>query len=336
MKVLVTGSQGFIGTYLCLELLKRGHSVVGIDNYSKYGKVKRPHDNDPNFTLLEMDVLDINREMWPQFKDIEYIISVAALIGGITYFHKYSYDLLATNERINASIFDMSIWLYQNHKLKKIVALSSSMVYENTNIYPTPEDEVYKCPPPISTYGLSKLATEYFCRGAYEQYGLPYTIIRPFNCVGVGEEDAIGEHKIKSGNIKLMMSHVLPDLVNKTLQGQSPLHILGQGSQIRCFTNGKDIARGIYLAMISSQALNEDFNISTPTATTVLELAEQVWNKINNKPFDYVCDVPFKYDVQKRIPNVEKAKKLLEFEATIGLDESIDEVINYIKNRDIR
>ena len=91
------------------------------------------------------------------------------------------------------------------------------MVFENTNTYPTPEKDVYEIPPPFSTYGFQKLASEYFAKGAWEQYKLPYSIVRPFNCVGVGEEEAVGEHEVKSGNIKLMMSHVLPDLINKVL-----------------------------------------------------------------------------------------------------------------------
>ena len=314
-KILITGSQGFIGSYLCSELLEKGYSIIGIDNFSKYGPVTRPHDNHPDFHLLEMDVLDVDTKNPPsEMLDVEYIIAAAAMIGGISYFHKYAYDLLATNERIMANTFDLAINLNKNHNLKRILVLSSSMVYESTDLYPTPEEEIERCPPPYSTYGFQKLATEYFCKGAYEQYGVPYSIIRPFNCVGVGEEEAIGEDKIKSGNINLMLSHVLPDIINKILKGQSPLHILGDGRQVRCYTNGKDIARGIRLCLESPAAENEDFNISTSRATTVLELAEIVWNLVNKEEeFSYTSDEPYEYDVQKRIPDVSKAKNILGF-----------------------
>ena len=77
-----------------------------------------------------------------------------------------------------------------------------------------------------------------------------------------------------SGNVKLALSHVVPDLVLKVLRGQDPLHLLGDGTQVRCYTYGGDLARGIRLAMESGAAVNEDFNLSTPTSTTVLELAE--------------------------------------------------------------
>jgi UDP-glucose 4-epimerase len=334
-KILITGSQGFIGSYLCAEFLEKGYKVVGIDNFSKYGPISRPHDNHPNFHLVEMDVIDLRIGALPAIiQDVDYIVAGAAMIGGITYFHKYAYDLLATNERILASTFDLAIALHRDHNLKRILVLSSSMVFENTEIYPTPEVEIKTCAPPLSTYGFQKLATEYFCKGAQEQYGLPYTIIRPFNCVGVGEEDAIGEHEIKSGNIKLMMSHVLPDIINKILKGQDPLHILGSGEQIRCYTNGKDIARGIRLALESDRGLNEDFNISTATATSVLELGELVWAILNpDQKFSTVSEEAYEYDVQRRIPNVSKARELLDFEAQISLEESVREVISYMKGK---
>jgi nucleoside-diphosphate-sugar epimerase len=334
MKILLTGSQGFIGSYICNELLSKGYSVVGIDNFSKYGKLSRPHDSHNNFKLIEMDVL--NKEFIDTVvtESPDIIIAGAAMIGGISYFHKYAYDLLATNERILAQTFDAAIECHKKGLLKRIIVLSSSMVFEETKIYPTPETEIKNCPPPSSTYGFQKLSSEYFAKGAWEQYGLPYSIVRPFNCVGVGEEDSINEHEVTSGNIKLMMSHVLPDLVNKILKGQSPLHILGCGDQIRCYTNGLDLARGIRMVMESEKAINEDFNISTTKSTSVLELSKIIWDILKpNEEFKYVCDVAYEYDVQKRIPDTTKAKEILGFSAEVSLEQSVYEVIDYMKNK---
>ena len=116
------------------------------------------------------------------------------------------------------------------------------------------------------------------------------------------------------------------------MKGQDPLHILGQGNQVRCYTNGKDLARGIRIVMESEKAINNDYNISTPVATTVLELAEIIWKKINqNKPFRYISDKPFNYDVQKRIPDVSKAKNELGFESQVSLEDSVEEVISYMQ-----
>ena len=202
------------------------------------------------------------------------------MIGGISYFHTYAYDLLATNERITASSCDAAIKAHENGRLQKVTYLSSSMVFESADAWPSYEGQEHDVPPPVSSYGFQKLAVEYFARAAFDQYGLPYTIVRPFNCVGVGERRALGDVEILSGNVRLAMSHVVPDLVQKVLKGQDPLHILGDGTQIRHYTYGADLAEGIVTAMEHPDALNEDFNLSTAESTTVLELAEAIWAAI--------------------------------------------------------
>jgi UDP-glucose 4-epimerase len=330
--ILVTGSQGFIGSYVCSELLENGYNVIGVDNFSKYGKVSRRHDKHENFKLIEVDCSKPVFFETLKNSEFDYIVAAAAMIGGISYFHKYAYDLLATNERIIANTFDLALEKFKKNQFKRILVLSSSMVFENTHNWPTKESDLILIPPPSSTYGFQKLSCEYFAKGAWEQYQLPYTIVRPFNCIGVGEEESIGDHEIFSGNIKLTLSHVVPDLINKCLKGQDPLHILGSGSQVRHYTNGKDIARGIRVCIENDKAINNDFNISTSKSTSVLELAKIIWNKINpDKPFRFVSDSPFAYDVEKRIPSVDKAQTILNFSAEIDLEDSIDEVISWMK-----
>jgi nucleoside-diphosphate-sugar epimerase len=333
MKIIITGSQGFIGSYLCNEFLNNGYEVYGIDNYSKYGMLKRGHDEHPNFRL---HVGDICNQSWfesiCEYRQPDYIIAGAAMIGGISYFHKYAYDLMATNERILASTFDAAINLHKEKSLKKIIVLSSSMVYENTDVYPTPEDEINKCPVPFSTYGFQKLASEYFALGAWEQYGLPYSIVRPFNCVGLGEEKALGSEDMNENNSTLMLSHVLPDIIKKIMMGQNPVEILGNGEQIRCYTHGKDIAKGVRMVVESGKALNEAFNISTSKGHSVLDLAKLVWDKLNpGIPFNFKSVPGFEYDVQKRIPDVSKAYNVLGFKAELKLEDAIDELIEYMR-----
>lgn len=249
-------------------------------NYSKYGRVEKSYDSHPNYHFVEGDVKD-TALMRDLIEDCDQIVAIAAMIGGITYFHTYAYDLLAENERITAATFDAAIWAHQEKRLQKINVLSSSMVYESVQKYPSFEGDQILCPPPLSTYGFQKLACEYFAKGAWEQYKLPYTVIRPFNCVGTGEQRAKNEKEIYSGNIKLAMSHVVPDLIQKVYKGQDPLHILGSGEQIRHYTYGGDLAHGITLCIENEKAVNEDFNLSTPVSTTVKELAAMIWQKIN-------------------------------------------------------
>lgn len=333
MKVLVSGSAGFIGGYVVEELLGKGYAVVGLDNFSKYGKVARSYDSHPNYSLIEGDARD--EELLTEIlRGCDHFIAGAAMIGGISYFHTFAYDLLATNERIIASSCDAAIKTFRENSLQKVTYLSSSMVFESATSWPSHEGQELDIPPPLSSYGFQKLAVEYFARAAHRQYGLPYTIVRPFNCVGIGEARAQGDLELLSGNVKLALSHVVPDLIQKALKGQDPLHILGDGSQIRHFTYGGDLARGVVIAMEHPDALNEDFNLSTAEPTTVLELADKIWRKIKgpDEPLRYVCDPPFQYDVQRRIPSVEKAKKVLGFEATTSLDQMLDIVIPWVLN----
>jgi nucleoside-diphosphate-sugar epimerase len=331
-KVLVSGSAGFIGGYVVEELLGRGYSVVGVDNFSKYGKVKKSYDDHPDYQLVEGDARDVEL-MKALLTDCDHFIAGAAMIGGISYFHTYAYDLLAANERIIASSCDAAIAAHSGGRLKKMTYMSSSMVFEGATQWPSAEGQEREIAPPLSSYGFQKLAVEYFARAAWDQYKLPYTICRPFNCVGIGEGRALGDEEILSGNVKLAMSHVVPDLVQKVLKGQDPLHILGSGDQVRHYTYGGDLARGIVMAMEHPEAVNEDFNLSTAQSTTVLQLAELIWRKIKGAgvPLRVVNDEPFAYDVQRRVPSTGKAKRVLGFEALTSLDAMLDEVIPWIE-----
>jgi len=329
-KILVSGSAGFIAGYIIEELLNNDYSVVGVDNYSKYGVVEKSYNNHPNYQFHNQDIRD--EYLYALIKNCDYFIMNAASVGGIAYFHKFAYDLLKINEDINSYCFDAALYAHKNYKLKKIIVASSSMIYESTNIWPSKEGDEQTIPPPLSTYGFQKLAMHYWCKGAFEQYGLPYTIYIPFNCVGLGEYKIKSKEKMLNGNIELTMSHVIPDLVKKILLKQDPLVILGSGSQYRHYTHGEDIARGVLRCLsMDNSIVNESFNLATDEGHTVLELAKKIWEKINgNKEFRYVSDAPFYHDVQKRIPDVSKSREVLNWEAEISLDESLDEIIPWI------
>src|SRR5215475_12307119 len=323
--------QVLVSGYVVEELLNRGYAVVGLDDFSKYGKIRKSYDDDPRYRLVEGDARDVGL-MSRLLADCDHFIAGAAMIGGISYFHAYAYDLLATNERIIAASCDAAITAHRDGRLKKVTYLSSSMVFESADEWPSYEGQERECPPPLSSYGFQKLAVEYFARAAYDQYKLPFTIVRPFNCVGIGESRALGDEEIMSGNVELAMSHVVPDLVQKILKGQDPLHIFGSGEQVRHYTYGGDLAAGVVTAMEHQDALNEDFNLSTAQSTTVLELATMIWQKIKGPgvPLRIVHDEPFAHDVQRRVPSTEKAKRVLGFEAPTSLDQMLDEVIPWI------
>ena len=331
--VVVTGSQGFIGGYIVQEALKQNYKVIGIDNFSKYGQVVRSFESNSNYNFVFGDCRDTDL-LIETFKQADHVIAGAAMIGGISYFHNYAYDLLATNERIIASTCDASIEVMKLKKLKKVTYISSSMVYESTDFWPSREGDELKIAPPKSSYGFQKLAVEYFARAAWMQYRLPYTILRPFNCVGIGEIKANNEIEIKSGNLNLAMSHVVPDLIQKIIKGQNPLHILGDGTQERCYTYGGDIAKGIIDSLNNKNSINEDFNLSSKEVLNVIQVAEMIWSKVYgdtlNLSFNH--DEPYIYDVQKRIPETIKAENLLGFRADTRFENVLDELIPWIKS----
>ena len=256
--------------------------------------------------------------------DVDQVVAAAAMIGGISYFHEFAFDLLAENERILASTFEAAIASHKAGRLRRIVVLSSSMVFESTTVFPTPEGAERTSPPPISTYGFQKLASEYFAHGAWEQYQLPYTILRPFNCVG--DRRAPGgprhRHHERQREARAVARRARPR-ARRSLKGQDPLHILGDGSQVRHYTYGGDLARGIRLAMESDAAVNDDFNLSTAASTTVLELAEAIWTAVHgpDKPFRYVSTRRSSTTSSCASPTSRKAGRVLGFEATTSLDD---------------
>ncbi|HWS13245.1 MAG TPA: NAD(P)-dependent oxidoreductase [Rhodocyclaceae bacterium] len=336
MRVLCTGAAGFICSYLIPELLEAGHEVIGIDDRSRYGGSAHAYDAHPRYRFVAGDVRDTDllREL---ALDCDQIVGGAGLVGRMHSLSELAYDLLAENERINASTFDAAIDACLDGHLERAIVLSSTMVYESAAVFPTPEGAERKSPPPISTYGFQKLASEYFALGAWEQYRLPYTIIRPSSPVGRGERRGLhglgGEGDAKAQPGKLATNHAVPDLVIKILTGQDPLHLTGEGTQVRNYIAASDLARGIRLAMESPDAVNQDFNLGTSKGISVLELAERIWRKIHGpaREFRYVSDTPYRYDVPYRVPDIRKARAVLGFEAAVSLDAMLDDVIAWIR-----
>jgi len=320
-RVLALGACGFIGSYVVRRLLADGHEVTVVDNFSKYGQVKHDFYSDPKFTLINKDV----RNMYPfEFKGYDHVICLAALIGGIKYFHKIPYRIAKENTDILTHAIDATLTASPD---AVFYYFSSSMVYERVQRPVTEEDAVTQ-PVPITNYGLQKLFGEFVTRGANEEFGLKYVIVRPFNAVGSGELPEVRS----DGEVEFGMSHVIPDFVYKALVKQSPFEILGDGQQVRTFTHAKDICDAVSL-MIKKGVTSEDFNICGKNTYAVGDLAHMIWEKVNGKlPFPGFKHIPAPVDdVRFRVGVSEKAKKHLGWEPKYEMDYIIDDTLGFIR-----
>lgn len=312
VRIMVTGGAGFIGSEVVRQLLEKGYEVRVADDLSKK-ETKVPNGCE----FLKVDLTN-KKAALKAMDGMDFCIHLAAKIGGIGYFHKFPATILSENNKMYSAVFEVAV----AKRIKRIIYLSSSMVFESTNSFPSKEEDIYKIPPPVTAYGFSKLVGEWYCRAFLKEHGLNYTIIRPFNAYGINEVP--GE--------EVGYAHVIPDLIKKILSGQYPLELLGDGRQTRCFTHVSDIARGIILAMESQKAENEDFNIGSEKEMKMIDLARLLWKKCQmDKPFKVKNVAGFKYDIRRRVPSSKKARKILGWRPKKILEKELPQIIEWVK-----
>jgi nucleoside-diphosphate-sugar epimerase len=251
-----------------------------------------------------------------------HVIHLAAIVGGIANFHRLPHTLLEVNNGLYNSVFRAAL----DRRVERLVYVSSSMVFERATQFPTTEEHLLDCPAPRSAYGFSKLAGEVYCRALHDEHGLPFTICRPFNAYGPGEMP----------DAEPGIAHAVPDLIRKVLSGQRPLQIFGSGEQTRTLTHVDDIADGVVTAMSHPAGVNEDFNVSASRELTVAEIARVIWEACGNEPDELELEhqPSFEVDVQRRWPSVEKAKRLLHWEAQIDVPEGIAATVDWLREQE--
>jgi UDP-glucose 4-epimerase len=314
-RVLVTGGVGTIGAAVVRRLLSDPNYEIRVSDQRPAPQWIREGCEVHTGDLRELS------QARAATAGCSHVIHLAAIVGGIANFHRLPHTLT----EVNAALYNAVVRAAIEADVQRFTYVSSSMVFERASEFPTTESHLDDCPPPRSAYGFSKLTGEVYCRAAHEEHGLPYTICRPFNAYGPGEmpEDEPG------------IAHAVPDLIRKALSGQRPLQIFGDGAQTRTLTHVDDIADGIVTATGSPAGLNEDFNVSASRELSVSEIAEIVWVACGEDPEQLELEhLPsFEVDVRRRWPSVEKAKRLLGWEARIGVEDGIAATVKWLRER---
>ena len=312
-RVLVTGGAGAIGTAVVRRLLQEDRWNVRVSDQREAPGWMRERCDVHRGDLRSLD------EARTALEGCSHLVHLAAIVGGIANFHRLPHTLTEVNHALYIAVFRAAL----EGRVERLVYVSSSMVFENATVFPTPEEHLRDCPAPYSAYGFSKLAGEVYCRALHDQHGLPYTICRPFNAYGPGEFP-----EAEPG-----IAHVVPDLIRKVLSGQRPLEIFGSGEQTRTLTHVDDIADGIVTALAHPAAENEDFNISASDERTVAEIAALVWEACGRDPSQLeLRHLPsFDVDVQRRWPSVEKARRVLGWEARVELRSGLAETVEWLR-----
>jgi UDP-glucose 4-epimerase len=315
-RVLVTGGAGTIGAAVVRRLLRDPDWEVRVCDHRRAPKWMREgcelHEGD----LRDLDVARA------AMQGCSHVIHLAAIVGGIANFHKLPFTLTEVNNALTGTVVHAGI----EQDVTRLVYVSSSMVFERATEFPTTEAHLDSCPTPQSAYGFSKLAGEVYTRAAHDQHGLRYTICRPFNAYGPGEQPDRSEPGI---------AHAVPDLIAKVLAGQRPLEIFGSGEQTRTLTHVDDIADGVVTAMASPAGENEDFNISAREELSVSEIAARIWAACGEDPAELtLAHLPsFAVDVVRRWPSVDKARELLGWEAQVGLDAGLVDTVAWLRGQ---
>jgi nucleoside-diphosphate-sugar epimerase len=307
-RVLVTGGAGTLGAAVVRRLLRDPDYEVRVSDQRAAPAWMREgcevHRGD----------LRVLGEARKALAGCSHAIHLAAIVDGLGNPH----TLTEVNNALSNAVFRAAL----DQDVARFVYVSSCTVYERAHEFPTPEHHVLDCPPPRSAYGFSKLAGEAYCRAAHAEHGLPYTICRPFNTYGPGSPgDA-----------------VIPDLLRKSMAGDTPLAIYGSGEQTRAFTHLDDAADGIVCAMAHPAAAGEAFNLAWSEETSIADLARICWAACGNDPEALELapePSPKEVDPDRRWASVEKARALLGWEAKTELRDGVAQTAEWLRATEV-
>jgi UDP-glucose 4-epimerase len=311
MRILITGSEGIVAQQVIPLLILAGHTIIGVDNLSKHGTRNKPN----NYDFIEGDLTDsvFTNSLFTATYD--YVFHFAAIIYGVVGYNKNTADMLSKNVSMTSNILN-------NHKsIGKLIYISSSMVYERSEIIPSNEQDTDNIQIMTSSYGLSKYVCERLVLEYNTQYDLDYLIWRPFNIFDIKEK----VHK------EVGMGHVFSDLFKKiVIDRQAPLELLGNGEQTRSFIDIRDASYAIATFSFFDVATNNTYNLGVANSISIKELAHLIADTAKRHgmlPKDYQLHFKstsvHKHDVKNRAPDTSKLISDFAWEPKITIDESI-------------
>jgi UDP-glucose 4-epimerase len=315
MKILVTGAAGFIGSHLTDRLLDRGHAVVGLDDLSagSLGNLSLARSR-RGFSFVEGDVrnhIAVDEAM----RGCDAVVHLAARIG----LRMIVESPLGTLE-VNARGTEVVLQSATRTGTPTIIA-STSEVYGHSRKFPSSEDDPISIGSPTIgrwSYACAKIYDEFYALALHRERGLPVVVSRLFNTVGARQTGRYGM--------------VIPRLIAQAL-AHEPLTVYGDGTQTRCFCAVEDVVRVLLKQLDRFGSITgEIFNIGNPVETRIIDLAQRIIERTGSSstiefvPFSDVYPAGFE-EIMRRVPDISKAERLLQFEPLVRLDATLDAVI---------
>lgn len=319
MNALITGGAGFIGSHLVDELLSRGHKVAALDNLSTGRMSNVNHlEKNPNFELVIGTIL--NDSLLDKLTErCDVIFHLAAAVG-VELIVKEPLESLTTNIKGSEIVLDMA---YRYHK--KILITSTSEIYGKNVNGPLKENDDRILGSPLKTrwsYSTAKAVDEMLAYIYWKEKSVPSIIVRLFNTVGPRQTGSYGM--------------VMPRFISQALKNE-PITVYGTGKQSRCFIHCKDVVGALIKLIEEPKAVGKVFNIGSQEEITIEQLAKEIikltksQSKLKYIPYDKAYEEGFE-DMQRRVPDTTKIKKLIGFQQTYGLKEIIEDIVKYLKN----
>jgi len=313
-KVIVTGGAGFIGSHVVEKLIEKGADVTVLDTLQN-GAIKNLSAVMGKYTLIKGDCTDEDT-LIRAFSKKDIVMNLAARVGGIEYNRTHQ----ATMMRDNILIGTKAIEAARIAGVEKFLVVSSACVYARECTIPTPESEGFDSVPEPTNggYGWAKRMAEKLGMYYAEEFGMKVSIVRPYNCYGPRD------------HFDPKLSHVIPALIKRVIDGENPVKVWGTGAQTRAFLYVTDMAEGMILSVEKSKS-PEPINLGTDEEISIKDLVKKIII-LSNLKSDITFDITKPDGSARRNSDNTLAKSKIKFEAKVNLDQGLKKTIEWYEN----